>query len=139
MSLEVEAMASSETGFVELAAPEVQTGTVSRDRDPANDWLCAWCLTRVASEKDRVRHGGQSEFTFKNPQGIWFHLLTFSRTYGCRQVGIPTLEYTWFPGHAWSCCVCDSCGMHLGWYYSGPTEFVGLIRDRLVRAVLIRN
>jgi len=139
MALPVSAMASAEPGFVELAEPEMQSSTASGESDPASDWLCAWCLNRVASEKDRARPGGQSEFSFANPQGVWFHILTFLRAYGCRQAGVPTLEHTWFPGHAWSYCVCASCGVHLGWFYSGPAEFVGLIRDRIVRALLIRN
>ena len=139
MTPEVRAMAALEPGFVEIAEPEAQTNTLLCQSDPASDWLCAWCLNRVASEKDRAHPGGQSEFSFANPQGVWFHILTFSRTLGCRQAGVPTLEDTWFPGHAWSYCVCDSCGVHLGWFYSGPGEFVGLIRDRIVRALLIRN
>jgi cereblon len=93
----------------------------------------------VASENDRFAWEGQSEFSFTNPQGIRFEILTFSRTVGCRPFGVPTLEYTWFPGHAWSCCVCDRCGMHLGWHYTGPSEFAGLIRCRIVRAALVRN
>jgi hypothetical protein len=139
MTLEPKAMAGIEPGFVELAEPEAQTRTTAGESDPANDWLCAWCLNRVASEKDRAHPGGQSESSFVNPQGVWFHILLFSRTLGCHETGEPTLEHTWFPGHAWSYCVCASCGVHLGWYYSGPGEFAGLIRDRIVRALLIRN
>jgi len=139
MAVRLKAMASAGPGVVEITDPEVETHALSSQGDPASDWLCAWCLNRVASEKDRAHPGGQSEFSFANPQGAWFHILTFSRTLGCRQAGVPTLEYTWFPGHAWSYCVCAACGVHLGWYYSGPGDFVGLIRDRIVRALLIRN
>ncbi len=139
MTPELKAMVGTEPGCVELVEAEPQASTRPSDGDPASDWLCAWCLNRVASENDRFKHSGQSEFAFANPEGVWFHILTFSRALGCRQAGVPTLEHTWFPGHAWSYCVCDSCGRHLGWYYSGSTEFVGLIRDRLVRARLIRN
>jgi len=123
---------------VEVAEPEVRTRVRVRPRpaqgDAANDWLCAWCLNRVASERDRFSYDGQSEFLFKNPDGIQFHIVTFSRTIGCRQTGVPTLEDTWFPGHAWSYCLCGQCGVHLGWYYAGPSVFAGLIRDRIVRA-----
>ena len=27
----------------------------------------------------------------------------------------------------------------MGWYYAGPSQFAGLIRDRIVRAVAVRN
>src|SRR6266478_849366 len=88
------------------AAPEVSS--------VAGDWLCAWCLNRVANEKDRFKYEGQDEFAFSNPAGVHFEIITFSQTLGCQQSGIPTLEDTWFPGHAWSHCLCDSCGQHLG-------------------------
>lgn len=124
-------------GLVEIAEPDVHAR--ESPSDPANDWLCAWCLNRVASEKDRFNFEGQSEFAFQNPEGIRFHIMIFSRTLSCRPAGAPTLEHTWFPGHAWSCCVCACCGTHLGWFYSGPNEFSGLIRDRIVRAALVMS
>ncbi len=139
MSWTVQGMTDAEPGAVEIAEPEIQTRTHPGEGDPANDWLCAWCLNRVASEKDRYSHEGENEFSFKNPEGIRFHIFTFSRTIGCREAGVPTLEHTWFPGHAWSYCLCDQCHMHLGWHYAGPSEFVGLIRDRIVRASLVRS
>jgi len=103
------------------------------------DWLCAWCLNRVANEKDRFKYDGKDKFTFSNPEGIRFEIITFSQTPGCRQAGVPTLEHTWFPGHAWSFCLCDRCSQHLGWYYAGQHDFAGLITARLVRAQCIRN
>lgn len=126
-------------GVVANPEPEVASRTHPVTGDPASDWLCAWCLNRVASDKDRVSIAGRSEFTFSNPAGIRFDILIFSRTLGGRPSGVPTFEHTWFPGHAWSYCVCDRCGLHLGWFYVGPSEFVGLIRDRIVRALLILN
>lgn len=139
MTWQVQAMIGAEPGVVEIAEPEIQTRTRPSQGDAASDWLCAWCFNRVASDKDRFSHEGQSEFAFKNPNGIRFHIVTFARTLGCRQAGVPTLEHTWFPGHAWSYCVCDRCRMHLGWYYAGPSEFAGLIRDRIVRASVVMS
>ena len=140
MSWQVQAMMiGAESGAVEIAEPEIQTHTGPSQGDAANDWLCAWCHNRVASEKDRFSYEGKSEFSFQNPEGIRFHIVTFSRTIGCRQAGVPTLENTWFPRQAWSYCVCDRCGTHLGWYYAGPNEFAGLIRDRIIRASAVRN
>ncbi len=135
----VQATAGADPAAVESAEPEIQTRTHPSHGDPAGDWLCAWCLNRVASETDRFAYEGQTEFSFTNPSGTRFIILTFSRTIGCRQAGAPTLEDTWFPGHAWSYCVCDQCRMHLGWYYAGPSEFVGLIRERIVRAAVIMS
>ena len=139
MSWLVHAMIDAEPAAVELEEPALQTRTQPSEGDPANDWLCAWCLNRVASEKDRFLYEGKSEFSFKNPEGVRFNIFTFAKTLGCRQIGVPMLEHTWFPGHAWSYCICDRCGMHLGWQYTGPSEFAGLIRDRIVRALLLMS
>jgi hypothetical protein len=107
--------------------------------DPGGDWLCAWCHNRIASESDRFQFEGKHEFTFENPERVRFEILTFAETRGCLQSGIPTLDHTWFPGHAWSFCQCDECGQHLGWFYTGPNDFVGLIKPRIVRAAFLRN
>jgi hypothetical protein len=135
----VKAMAEAELGAVEIEEPEIRPRTRSRRGDAANDWLCAWCLNRVASEKDRFYFNGKSEFTFVNPDGIRFDIITFSQTIGCQQSGVPVLEHTWFPGHAWSYCLCELCHRHLGWHYAGPHQFDGLIRDRIVRAMLMMS
>ena len=124
------------TGIIE---PTVSDRTITSIQDPAGDWLCAWCLNRVANEKDRFQYGGKDEFAFTNPAGLRFEIITFAQTLGCRQAGKPTLEHTWFPGYAWSFCHCDQCGQHLGWCYTGLQEFVGLIKNRIVRALHIRN
>ncbi len=122
-----------------VAEPEPEPGTKTSVGDTAGDWLCAWCHHRVANEKDRFLYNSQDEFTFANPEGIKFAIITFSRTIGCREVGTPTLESTWFADHAWSFCQCDECGQQLGWYYAGPHQFAGLIKARIVRALQVNN
>ena len=132
-------MSGAKPGAVEIAEPEIQTRTRPSHGDPASDWLCAWCLNRVANEQDRFKYEGKDEFTFSNPEGIRFEIITFSQTPGCRQAGVPTLEHTWFPGHAWLFCLCDRCSRHLGWFYAGQHDFAGLITARLVKAQSVRN
>jgi hypothetical protein len=122
-----------------IAEPDAPPATATSIGDIANDWLCALCHNRVANDKDRFPYNGKEEFTFRNPEGIPFEIITFSQTLGCHQAGVPTLDHTWFPGYAWSYCQCDRCGQHLGWYYAGTIEFAGLIIARIVRAVCIRN
>ena len=126
-----------ESGTVELGHVEIADRAALAASNAASDWLCAWCLNHVARERDRFPHDGRDEFVFTNPEGIRFEIITFSQTIGCREAGEPTFEHTWFPGCAWSFCLCDRCGQHLG--YSGAQEFVGLIKDRIVRAVAIMN
>ena len=135
------ASTEADTGLVvaTIAKPDAQPDTATSVDDTANDWLCASCHNRVANEKDRFPYNGKEEFTFRNPEGIRFEIITFSRTLGCQKEGVPTLEHTWFPGYAWSYCQRDECGQHLGWYYAGTIEFAGLIIARIVRAVGVRN
>ncbi len=133
------AAAEPEVVIPTVAKPEPVSRTAPETAGAAGDWLCAWCLNRVANERDRFAYDGKDEFTFSNPEGIRFDIITFERTLGCRPAGVPTLQYTWFSGHAWSYCLCDRCGQHLGWYYSGAHEFAGLIKARIVKAVCVRN
>jgi len=132
--------ASTDTDLITLAT--VNPATIPRPATAIGgegDWLCVWCLNRVANERDLFNYEGKDQFVFSNPEGIRFEIITFSRTLGCLPSGTPTLEHTWFPGHAWLFCMCDRCGCHLGWYYAGPHDFAGLIADRIVRAGCIRN
>ncbi len=122
-----------------IAEPLVESRAQVSTGDSAGDWLCAWCLNRVANERDRFAYNGQGEFAFRNPEGIRFEIITFSQTLSCKETGVPTLEHTWFTGYAWSYCQCRQCGQHLGWYYAGPIQFVGLIKNRIVRALYMRN
>lgn len=121
------------------AEPVVAGRTRPSTGDAEGDWLCAWCLNRVANERERFAFNGKDEFSFSNPDGVRFDIITFMQTHGCRETGVPTLEYTWFPGYAWCYCQCAECGQHLGWQYSGEHQFAGLIKDRIVRALHVRN
>jgi len=107
--------------------------------DTENDWLCAQCNHRVASEKDRLLIGSQSEFAFTNPAGMPFVIVTFLDAPGCHDEGNPAEEHTWFPGYAWSYGTCERCGQQLGWCYTGPGDFVALIQSRIVRALNLFN
>lgn len=108
-------------------------------QDNEAQWWCASCYDPVANDRHRFLINGADEFSFSNPAGMRFEIITFEQTLGCRQCGAPTLADTWFPGCAWCYCLCAGCGQHLGWYYSGVREFAGLIRSRLVRALGFRN
>ncbi len=122
-----------------MGQPKLEVRSVPTLAHADSDWLCAWCHNRIASERDRFAYDGKDEFAFSNPQGIHFEIITFIDTLRCTESGIPTLEDTWFPGYAWSFCQCSECGQHLGWYYSGPQQFVGLIKNRIVRAINVNN
>ncbi len=122
-----------------VAEPGTEPRTQTSTGDAASDWLCAWCLSRVANEKERFSYDGKDEFTFSNPERMRFRIITFHQTHGCRDIGEPTLDHTWFPGHAWSFCQCARCGFHLGWYYAGSHNFAGLIKGHIIRAAPVWN
>ncbi|HOX55492.1 MAG TPA: cereblon family protein [Candidatus Paceibacterota bacterium] len=140
-ALNWKASAATDAGVltVAVAEPDLAQSTAATSGDTEGDWLCAWCHSRVANEKDRFPYDGKDEFTFANPEGVRFAIITFSRTLGCREVGPPSLEHTWFAGHTWSFCQCDRCGQQLGWYYAGQHHFAGLIKSRIVRALHVSN
>jgi len=73
------------------------------------------------------------EHTFRNPAGYSFHVLCYSDAPGAANVGSPTTTDSWFKDHAWTFAICNQCNAHLGWWYRGASEFVGLIATRLLR------
>ena len=100
--------------------------------------LCAHCGQTVSTSSQRIDCAGAHEHRFENPAGFAFRIGCFRHAPGCRCVGEATLEWTWFPGHAWSVALCRRCGQHLGWGYGpGATgdAFFGLILDRLAEAM----
>lgn len=126
-------------GRVEAMMPCLDSEESRATETGLGHWLCAACHQRVAHDRDRLSVMGASEHEFVNPAGIKFNILLFGEAAGCLDVGMPTLKHTWFPGCAWSYCLCERCRHHLGWFYTGARVFVGLIRGRIVRAVLVHN
>ena len=105
----------------------------------SDDWLCIACNKKITTDKDRFKFNNQSEFQFINPGGYYFDIITFGSAEGCRDVGEPTMEFTWFDGHSWSFAVCSRCSNHLGWKYEGKFSFYGLIKSRLIKGVALFN
>ena len=119
-----------------ITEPEAASRAKTTIGNTETDWLCAFCHTHIANEMHRFPYNGKHEFTFTNPGGISFEIITFSEASGCHELGKPTLEDTWFPGYGWSFCHCDGCGQQLGWCYTGLLRFLGLDKARIVRAFL---
>lgn len=107
-----------------------QTVDEHQFEEPEKSIRCKNCEANITSQSFAIE---PHEHTFRNPYGFSFHILCFSAAAGAREVGTPTTEASWFPEHAWSFAVCQQCTTHLGWWYSGPTRFVGLIATRLIR------
>jgi hypothetical protein len=95
--------------------------------------VCAACGHRITDDGERIEIDGRHDRHCVNPQGYEFHIGCFRRAPGCPVTGAPTLEFTWFPGFAWSYALCGGCGELLGWRYDGAdaSSFYGLILNRL--------
>jgi hypothetical protein len=94
--------------------------------------LCAACGHTITSEQQRIEVNGRHEHRCVNPAGIIFHIGCFQRAPGCLTHGVPTTEFTWFPGFGWNYALCGGCSVLLGWQYQGPAAtFFGLILNRL--------
>lgn len=106
--------------------------TTRDEEDPERAVHCRLCAAEVARLGDRRRLGPSAVHTFVNPQGQVFELVCFSAAAGATAVGPASLEFTWFPDHAWRLALCRSCGVQLGWHFDGPAQFWGLDRKRIV-------
>jgi hypothetical protein len=102
---------------------------VSHPKDGA--LICAHCGHLITTPERRFAVQGAHEHRFVNPAYVVFHIGCFSQAPGCASVGSPTSAFSWFAGYSWSVAVCAACGIHLGWRYSGPDTFYGLILSRL--------
>jgi hypothetical protein len=109
-----------------------RTRDVDGDRRSARAFHCAACLTRVCDESALISVAGAMQHRFVNPAGCAFEIACFA-TAACTVSGEPTLEHTWFTGHAWSIADCRNCRRQLGWFFVGATAFYGLILLRLIK------
>ncbi len=93
---------------------------------------CIHCGCRVTSTAARCERQGAHVHVFSNPMGVRFMIACFRMAEVVAQ-GEPSLEHTWFAGHAWQVAHCPACHVHLGWQFTGPEQavFYGLISDRL--------
>ncbi|WP_130470914.1 cereblon family protein [Candidatus Magnetaquicoccus inordinatus] len=105
-----------------------------RASTPEKEYLyCARCRHKITSLTDKWSIHGKDEFTFFNPAGILFHIGCFQEASGCLVTGIPSSEFSWFPGFLWQMAHCSACQIHLGWLFVGAPgeDFFGLILARL--------
>jgi hypothetical protein len=114
--------------------PATQGETTPRDtRREGAVLACVACKKPVTNRSARLEVNGSHEHHFVNPDGERFQIGCFSRAFGCATMGVPTLEYTWFPGYAWQFETCGGCGGPMGWLYQSKRHlFHGLMLNRLI-------
>lgn len=117
-------------------APRVRLRPDDAEREGSGRILaCAVCGTEITTDAARAAVSGAHEHTFANPHGMVYRIGCFATGKGLVPVGVPSVHFTWFPGHTWQAEHCGLCGRHLGWLFRGAdTAFHGLILDRLAEA-----
>lgn len=96
---------------------------------------CRQCRVEITSLRHAIEVAGKHDHIFFNPAGIIFEIGCYGRADGCRAVGPPTTEFSWFAGMAWSLALCGACQSHLGWFFQGSGSaagFFGLIHKKLI-------
>ena len=107
---------------------------VDRAKEDQKDFLvCAMCSHVIASKSDRMEVRGSHDHWFTNPVGLKFHVGCFTAALGCAISGDRIAADTWFPGFRWRLASCESCNVHMGWYFDSQPEqyFYGLILDNI--------
>lgn len=92
---------------------------------------CAACGTLMTRGRWRVARRDAHEHTVFNPAGRVFTIVCFKEAPGAATQGLPSDEFTWFPGYRWTIAACRGCSIHIGWRYDGADVFFGLIKGRL--------
>jgi len=94
---------------------------------------CLRCRRFVTHRADAGTHAGMGSDTRTNPHGFRYTFGFFSSAPGAAVRGVPTVEASWYPPHAWQLAACRQCAEHLGWYFTSADRvgFFALITNRL--------
>jgi len=119
--------------LAKLLTSKARKRSRAREKEPARRLCCASCGHEITGWRSQVSVDGSHQHRFVNPLGLEYNIACYAEAPGCFQVGEPTDEHTWFPGHAWRVALCGSCQIHLGWGFQSRDggQFFGLILDRL--------
>ncbi len=106
---------------------------IDERQEPERSIRCRACGSEVTTSRHSTERAGGHRHAFFNPHGLLFEIGLFSQAPGCRVAGLPTDEFTWFPGYLWRHALCRGCGTHLGWRFDSDDDgFFGLVLNRLV-------
>ena len=100
------------------------------DDDPA--LLCIGCRGAITSKREAIEIAGAHCHTCTNPHGFTYTIGCFTQAPGTRAEGPKISADSWFLGYRWQLALCGGCQLHLGWRFSGPDAFYGLILNRLL-------
>ncbi|KAL2548428.1 ATP-dependent protease La (LON) domain protein [Forsythia ovata] len=94
---------------------------------------CKTCQTLIARRSDMLVMSTEGPLgAYANPHGFVHEVTTLFKANGLAIKGLPSKEYSWFPGYAWSIADCASCENHMGWLFTAtrkklkPRSFWGI-------------
>ena len=96
--------------------------------------FCKACGHWITSGDWKISIKDGHEHTVFNPAGVLFNIGCFRDAPGCIETGQPSANFTWFPNYKWQVSLCEGCGKHLGWFFTGIGSvpvFYGLILNRI--------
>ncbi len=96
--------------------------------------FCASCGHWITAGDWKVSVKEAHEHTVFNPAGVVYTIGCFRDAPGCWSTGSASSNFTWFPGYKWRLSLCEGCGKHLGWLFTGDgplSAFYGLILNRI--------
>ncbi|XP_003696072.1 protein cereblon [Apis florea] len=101
-------------------------------------FVCSNCDSYIGRQSHMFpmsKEGPQG--TYCNPSGIIHETVTLYHAQGLTLSDNPSINYTWFPGYAWTVATCKDCDNHMGWKFTAvqnnlkPKAFWGLLRKSL--------
>jgi hypothetical protein len=118
------------------SSPAREPGALPDAQDQGTDGdgealVCKACRYPITTASARIEAFGAHLHDRMNLYGHVFRIRLFAVAPGSMCVTSPSADFPWFPGHLWQIAVCRSCIEHLGWLFSGPSRFFGLLPEKL--------
>lgn len=84
---------------------------------------CKSCQTVIASRSDMLVMSSDGPLgAYVNPSGYVHEIMTLLKANGLALIGVPTEEYSWFPGYAWTIAYCATCEYQMGWLFTATNK-----------------
>ncbi|KAJ6745644.1 PROTEIN CEREBLON [Salix koriyanagi] len=94
---------------------------------------CKTCKTVIAQRSDMVVMSTEGPLgAYVNSHGYVHEIMTLQKANGLALIGRAIVEYSWFPGYAWTIAECASCETQVGWLFTAtkkklkPQSFWGI-------------
>ncbi|KAK1425980.1 hypothetical protein QVD17_14647 [Tagetes erecta] len=88
-----------------------------------NQIKCRSCQTLIANRSDMLVMSTDGPLgAYVNPSGYVHEIMTLLKASGLALIGVPTEEYSWFPGYAWTVAYCATCEYQMGWLFTATNK-----------------